>query len=141
MPNARVSDESVSVLRIRYGEYTGSLDFVADSGTVYMTNEIYATLVRILQTDSLLSIPVNTIDMRFSDRNDFEKLWPREARYMTGSKYNGGWKDFIITGKVCGFDLKKRSYGSTLELVFDMQDFHEIPRTGDYPDFEEKPSH
>jgi hypothetical protein len=141
MPNARVSDDSISVLRVSYSEYTGSLDFVADSGTVYITNEIYSALVQTLQTDSLLPMPVNTIDMRFSDRNDFESLWPREGRYMTGAKYDGGWKDFIITGKVCGFNFIKRSYGSSLDLVFDMQDFHEIPETGDYPATEKKPSH
>lgn len=141
MKNARVSDDSISVLRIRYDEYTGSLDFVAESGTVYMTNEIYSSLVRTLQTDSTLSKTINTVDMRFSDRNDFEQLWPREGRYMTGTKYDGGWKEYIITGKVCGFDLKKRSYGSTLDIVFEMQDFHEIPRTGDYQDSEKKPSH
>lgn len=133
MSNARVSDDSISTLRIRYDEYTGSLDFVVDSGTVYMTNNIYSSLCRTLQIDSLVSVPVNTKDMYFSDRNDFEMLWPSEGRYMSGSKYDGGWKKFLVTGKIAGFNYTKRSYGGNIAMVFDLQDFHEIPGTGDNP--------
>ena len=141
MSNVKICDDCVSSLRVSYHEYTGSLDFAVDTGTVYISSKLFKSMTDILNLDSSMTRPINTIDFLFADHNDFEKLWPTEGRYMSGSKYDGGWKDYTITGRVCGFNYHKREYWNRwqLELVFCMKDFKVVPGTGDNFDRSKRP--
>lgn len=129
MKNAFVCDTCVSKLVVECDDYTGSLDFAVISGTVFIPSQLFKSMTDIINSDSTLSKPINTIDFYFSDPNDFEKLWPKEARYISGKQYSGGWKPYKIYGRVCGFNYKKRKYNNQcqLELVFCMKDLKQLP--------------
>jgi hypothetical protein len=103
-------------LLIRREESTGSLDFVVDSGTIFLPTKIYTAIVNLYSMDTTLPRPANIKDFLFFPYHDFDKIWPDSTKYIKG--YNR----HIVTGKVCGLTYSKFIYfDKPVELSFNLE--------------------
>lgn len=91
--NVKRCDDCICELLVRHEESTGTIDFVVDSGTIYLPTEIYDIILKLYSIDPTLERPVNLKDFGFFPYYDYNKLWADSNSVI-------GFRKYRITGKV-----------------------------------------